>query len=69
MMNKDVSVGINVGGVTYYSSELKWVDVLKQSQEWITERHSNNDWDTHEHDNIQWRPDGYPARLDGNLTL
>ena len=63
-MNKDVSVGINIGGITYYSSELKWVDLNKQSQEWITERQNLHAWDTHEHDSVLWRPDGYPARLD-----
>ncbi|KAK7495076.1 hypothetical protein BaRGS_00013716, partial [Batillaria attramentaria] len=69
MQNNDVTVGINIGGITYYSSEMKWVDVAKQSQEWITERKGNNAWDTHEHDSVQWRDDGYPARLDPDMRL
>lgn len=67
MKNRDVSVGINIDGISYFSPELKWLDLCKQSSEWITERQSNNAWDTHEHDSVQWRPDGYPARLDREL--
>lgn len=65
MQNKGVDIGINIGGISYYSSELKWVDVAKQSQEWITQRQSRNDWDTQEQKQVHWRPDGYPASLDG----
>nr|KAG5705277.1 hypothetical protein BaRGS_010728 [Batillaria attramentaria] len=69
MMNKDVSIGMNIGGISYYSSEVKWVDVAKQSQEWITEREGGHEWDTHEHDSVSWRPDGYPERLEPGLKL
>ncbi|KAK7101074.1 hypothetical protein V1264_023919 [Littorina saxatilis] len=69
MMNKDVYIGMNIGGISYYSSEVKWVDVSKQSQEWLTEREGGHEWDTHEHDSVQWRPDGYPARLEKGLKL
>ena len=66
MVNRNISVGLNLAGLSYWSSELKFVDVARQSQEWITERtegtHSHQ-WDTHEHDNITWRDDGYPAFL------
>ena len=70
MANKGVAMGINLGGLTYYSSELKFVDIAKQSQSWITTRTSGphaHEWDTHEQNVINWRPDGYPASLPGNL--
>jgi S-formylglutathione hydrolase FrmB len=63
MMNRNISVGMNLGGLSYWSPELKFVDVAKQSQEWITEHHTTHQWDTHEHDTITWRDDGYPASL------
>ncbi|KAK7099795.1 hypothetical protein V1264_022849 [Littorina saxatilis] len=69
MMNKDVEIGINLGGITYYSPEVKWVDLAQQSQEWITQRASTHDWSTGELDKIHWRKDGYPARLDGDLQV
>ena len=59
-------MGINLGGLSYWSSELKFVDVARQSQEWITEHTEgplSHQWDTHEHDNITWRDDGYPSFL------
>ena len=71
MVNRNISVGINLAGLSYWSPELKFVDVARQSQEWITEHtigpHSHQ-WDSHEHDNITWRDDGYPAFLPRNIS-
>lgn len=72
MANKDVAVGMNLGGLTYYSSELKFVDIAKLSQAWITQRTSGpnaHKWDTHEQDLVQWRSDGYPASLPGLIIV
>ena len=69
MVNRNISVGINLAGLSYWSSEMKFVDVARQSQEWITEHTegpNSHQWDTHEHDNITWRQDGYPAFLPRN---
>ena len=59
---------MNIGGISYYSSELKFVDIAKQSQSWITERTDGahaHEWDTHEESSVHWRNDGYPADLPG----
>nr|KAG5705276.1 hypothetical protein BaRGS_010727 [Batillaria attramentaria] len=58
MQNKDVTVGINIAGISYYSAEVKWVDIAKQSHKWVTHREGVSDWDTHEADKISWRDDG-----------
>ncbi|CAG2220349.1 unnamed protein product [Mytilus edulis] len=72
MANKDVSVGMNIGGLSYYSSELKFVDIGKLSQSWITQRTSGpnaNKWDTNEQNLVNWRNDGYPSSLPDNMRL
>ncbi|XP_064610047.1 uncharacterized protein LOC135474001 [Liolophura sinensis] len=69
MMNKGVNVGMNLGGITYYSSEIKFVDVLKESAEWITQRTDGHEWNTQEQNKLHLRPDGYPASLDGTLVV
>lgn len=67
-MNKDVAVGMNLGGISYYSSEVKFVDVHKLSQQWVTQRDGRHDWDTHEQDKLHLRADGYPASLERTLN-
>ena len=70
MMNNGVRFGLNLGGLSYWSPETKFVDIAKQSQEWITERLAGqgvHQWDTHEHDTLTWRSDGYPASLPSKL--
>ncbi|KAH3812957.1 hypothetical protein DPMN_141400 [Dreissena polymorpha] len=64
MMNRNISVGMNIEGLSYWSPELKFVDVAKLSSAWITQRDHDGRWDTHEQNNITWRNDGYPARLE-----
>ena len=51
MANKDVSVGINSAGMSYGSSELKFVNIAKLSQSWVTQRTDGpnaHKWDTQE---------------------
>ncbi|ESO92166.1 hypothetical protein LOTGIDRAFT_233215 [Lottia gigantea] len=69
MTNNGIKMGMNLGGISYYSSELKFVDIAKQSQEWITQRDGQNSWDTKEHDIIQWTTDGYPASLPDGMRV
>ena len=64
MMNHGVNVGMNLGGITYYSSEVKWVDIAKQSEEWITSRTNGHQWNSGETNKVQWRSDGYPSSLE-----
>ncbi|KAK7099642.1 hypothetical protein V1264_022725 [Littorina saxatilis] len=68
MLNKDVQVGLNLGGLAYYQSEIKWVDVSKQSSQWHTQRHEW-DWDTKELDKIPLRKDGYPSSFPAGLNV
>ncbi|XP_070194225.1 uncharacterized protein [Littorina saxatilis] len=69
MLNKDVAVGINIGGISYYSAEVKWVDIAKQSKAWLTQRDGVHEWDTHEIGKVTLRKDGYPASLPDGLHL
>ncbi|XP_048728600.2 uncharacterized protein LOC125646397 [Ostrea edulis] len=69
MSNRNSSLGVNLGGLTYYSSEIKFVDVAKESSNWVTQRWGNHSWDTHEHATINMRSDGYPASLPDDLAL
>ncbi|XP_052218524.1 uncharacterized protein LOC127836133 isoform X2 [Dreissena polymorpha] len=69
MMNRNISVGMNIEGLSYWSPELKFVDVAKLSSAWITQRDHDGRWDTHEQNNITWRNDGYPARLEKSLSV
>ncbi|XP_062593211.1 uncharacterized protein LOC134254684, partial [Saccostrea cucullata] len=69
MANRNSSVGVNLGGLTYYSSEIKFVDVAKESSKWITQRWGNHTWDSHELATVNMRHDGYPASLPGDLAL
>lgn len=69
MSNRNSSLGVNLGGLTYYSSEIKFVDVAKESSNWVTQRWGNHSWDTHEHATINMRSDGYPASLPGDVKL
>ncbi|KAK3083039.1 hypothetical protein FSP39_012374 [Pinctada imbricata] len=72
MANRNVNIGINLGGITYYSSEIKFTDIAKQSQSWLSERtegaHSH-EWDSHEESTVHWRNDGYPADLPPTMRL
>ncbi|XP_067684249.1 uncharacterized protein [Haliotis asinina] len=69
MMSHGVSVGINLADNDYFSPELNFVDIHKQSQSWLTQRVGSNAWDTKEQSQIHWRSDGYPASLQPNQKL
>ncbi|ESO88846.1 hypothetical protein LOTGIDRAFT_234415 [Lottia gigantea] len=62
-------MGINVGGITYFSSEVKFVDIAKQSQEWITQRDDQKSWNTQEHDKIHFNSDGYPTSFPAGVRV
>ncbi|KXZ45525.1 hypothetical protein GPECTOR_53g111 [Gonium pectorale] len=63
--NRGSLVGVNAGGLAYWSTEWTWVDVMKGSSRWMTANAADtaleNPWDTGVA--LDLRPDGYPARL------
>ncbi|XP_033727237.1 uncharacterized protein LOC117316649 [Pecten maximus] len=72
MPNRKVSVGINLAEITYYSSEVKFVDVAKESMEWITQRREGvlaHQWNTHEEAKVHFDDDGYPTQLEDTMIL
>ncbi|XP_060082274.1 uncharacterized protein LOC132561592 [Ylistrum balloti] len=72
MPNRNVTVGMNLGGLSYYSSEIKFVDVAKESMEWITQRREGDQahqWNTHEEATILFDEDGYPTQLEDTMIL
>ncbi|OWF45168.1 uncharacterized protein LOC110457373 [Mizuhopecten yessoensis] len=72
MPNRGVSVGMNLGGLSYYSSEVKFVDVAKESMEWITQRREGaqaHQWNTQEEATVAYDDDGYPKRLEDTMIL
>lgn len=64
-------MGVNLGGLAYYSTEWAFVDIMKQSSAWMTgnqqDRFAENPFDTG--DALSLRPaDGYPSALPANKT-
>jgi hypothetical protein len=55
------SSGINLGGVSYYSSEQPFLDVFKTGSQWITQ--SNTTWDTAEEQLLQLDASGWVKTL------
>lgn len=45
-VNASSPLGMNLAGVTYYSSELVFQDLFKQSAEWLPQQVSGGPWDT-----------------------
>lgn len=72
MPNRNVSIGMNIAGLSYYSSEVKFVDVAKESMEWLTERREgalSHQWNTHEEAKVHFDQDGYPTQLEDTMIL
>src|SRR5258708_33588615 len=59
--NAHSPMGINLNGVSYYSSEQPFMNIFKTSSGWIT--HSNTQWDTGEEQYLQLDASGYPTTL------
>ena len=60
LATRDVPLGINLSGVTYYASQHPFVDEFKQSQPWVFQKEGAP---YGKGDPQQLRPDGYPASL------
>eukprot|EP01041_Mallomonas_annulata_P002765 gene2765-5448_t len=63
--NNHTVLGTNIGGISYWTTEWAFVDVMKMSSSWVSQNYPglylNNPWDNGLPVHI--RPDGYPAYL------
>src|SRR5579864_4103674 len=59
--NSQSPLGINLARVSYYSSELPFLNAFKSSDGWIT--HSASTWDTGEEQYLNLDSDGWPITL------
>jgi hypothetical protein len=65
-LNYNSSVGTNLGGISYYTSQWSFVDVMKISSDWVSlgyPGYSNDGFVWGNGQPIHLRPDGYPAYL------
>ena len=59
--NYQSSLGINVAGVSYYSSEMPFINIFVTAGQWVT--HSNSAWDTGEEQYLNLDANGWPKTL------
>lgn len=59
--NAQSAIGINLGAVNYFSTELPFINAFLESERWIT--HSNATWDTNEQQYINLDVNGWPISL------
>jgi hypothetical protein len=59
--NAKSSLGMNLVGVSYYSSEQPFLNIFKTGGSWIT--HSTQTWDTNEEQYLNLDANGYPITL------
>ncbi|GIL67802.1 hypothetical protein Vafri_21078 [Volvox africanus] len=69
-LNRGSLVGINLPGLSYWSTEWVWTDVMKSSSVWMTgykrDTVLESQWDMGIP--LEFRPDGFPARLPINVV-
>ena len=61
-----MSVGTNLNGVNYYSSEVPFANLMKMSSPWITSTVANNEWDSNQEASIPSDTNGYPTAIPFN---
>lgn len=59
--NYQSPLGINLAGVSYYSSEMPFINIFATAGQWIT--HSNSTWDTGEEKYLNLDSNGWPKTL------
>jgi hypothetical protein len=59
--NAQSAMGINLGAVSYYTTEQPFINSFSSSERWIT--HSNAAWDTHEEKYVDLDANGWPITL------
>jgi hypothetical protein len=60
-LNAQSAMGVNLGAVTYYTSEQPFINSFATAQGWIT--HSDATWETHEERYINLDANGWPITL------
>ncbi|KAG2452608.1 hypothetical protein HYH02_002845 [Chlamydomonas schloesseri] len=67
-LNRGSLAGVNVNGLSYWSTEWVWSDVMKGGGEWWTANKPDTAWENPyaTGKTLELRPDGYPARLPPN---
>jgi hypothetical protein len=60
-LNSQSPLGINLGGVSYFSGELPMINIFHMDAQWIT--HSGSTWDTNEEQYLNLDANGYPITL------
>lgn len=65
--NAQSPLGVNLNGVTYYSSEQPFLNLFKLSGGWTT--HSTTSWETNEEQYLQLDANGYPTTLTASSAL
>ncbi len=61
-----LDIGINIGGLADYGTELPFVDMMKNCREWYSKDANNPNggpFNTEAADSMSFRPDGYPTHL------
>jgi hypothetical protein len=61
--NPQSPLGINLSVISYWSSELPFLDLMHMSKQWITHTNSNDPWDTNEEQYLDLDADGWPKTL------
>lgn len=59
--NSKSPLGINLNSISYWSSEMPFINVFVSNSGWIT--HSNNSWDTQEEKYLNLDSNGWPISL------
>jgi len=64
-MSQPFAMGINLGGLADWGTELPFVDLMKNARQWYTKDQGNarEPWNSEKIDGIRLRPDGYPLEI------
>src|ERR1700680_2593668 len=60
-LNQKSPLGMNLNGVSYYQSEMPFLNLFHTATQWTT--HTNSTWDTGEEQYLNLDSDGYPITL------
>ncbi len=60
---KRVAIGINLNGISDWSTEFPFLDHFKSSRRWVTQREGSKQWDTGEYDSLQLDERGWVKSL------
>ncbi len=65
-----LSIGTNIAGVTFWNTDLQFVDLMKKCQKWhsISIGDPNQPWNSGFAGELNYRPDGYPTHIPQNIN-